>query len=135
MAYVLPTFNLLANVWHAYDATLTNYASPDATVLVNLSPGKRTMVAADPGFTSSILYNFVMEMLVAKDTDIRTSNETTLADLIECPKDTGRFYAVRYVDDIGKGFANEHRLVLVRMWNRDPMIFKDTTVPFPVPLP
>lgn len=45
-------------------------------------------------------------------------------DLIECPQGSGRFYEVLFVDDVGKGFANEHRIALV-----------SKVLPWPIPTP
>jgi hypothetical protein len=42
-------------------------------------------------------------------TDIRDLNTATGYDIVEVPAGTGRLYLVEQVDDVGKGFLNEHR--------------------------
>jgi hypothetical protein len=48
-------------------------------------------------------------------------------DLVEVPAGTGRFYRVQWVDDLGKGFDNEHRFALLLQTN--------TFSPWPIPMP
>jgi len=134
MPYVVPAMPLLVHVWHAYDPAVSAYGSPDIlSVHANLSPGKRTFQAIDI-VPSSPVTGFAMELLVPALTDIRAASDVALADLIECPKASQRFYLVRYVDDIGKGFANEHRFVLMVMFDKQ-VDFTDANLPFPVPMP
>ena len=75
-----------------------------------------------------------MELLMPALTDIRAASDVALADIVECPKASGRFYLVRYVDDIGKGFGNEHRFALMIMFDKQ-VDFIDASFAFPVPLP
>jgi len=51
-------------------------------------------------------------------TDIRDGWGTDEADFIEVPAGSQRMYAVRYVDLIGAGFANEHLGVVCSKWGR-----------------
>jgi hypothetical protein len=101
----------------------------------NLTPGRRvfsqtTQVPAVPG-----LYAFDMELLLPALTDLRASYlpGPTPADLLEIPKASMRFYLTWYVDDIAKGFANEHRFAILKMIRED-VIFTDVTIPFNVPI-
>jgi hypothetical protein len=126
------------NCWHDFDAS-QNYSSPDlADIQCNLTPGRRIMQqGTEVGFflTYGQAYTFQMEMLIPKLTDIRCQSlDQANPDLIECPAGSGRMYAVAYVDDIGKGFANEHRLVMMNRMLSD-VGFNDATIPVPVPLP
>jgi len=50
-----------------------------------------------------------MNLLVPKLVDVRGPQDTVSADLVEVPAGSGRWYVVVAVDDIGKGFSNEHR--------------------------
>jgi hypothetical protein len=50
-----------------------------------------------------------MVLLLPKGTDVRDELNATGRDGVECPAGSGRFYEVIFVDDIGKGFPNEHR--------------------------
>jgi hypothetical protein len=54
-----------------------------------------------------------MYMLLPKLTDVRGSLNVAGADTIECPAGSGKYYQCKYVDDRGKGFANEHRVVIM----------------------
>lgn len=51
----------------------------------------------------------VMYLLLQAYTDIRGENSVGGADTVEVPAGSGRYYTVTWVDDIGKGFSNEHR--------------------------
>jgi hypothetical protein len=50
-----------------------------------------------------------MNLLLPALVDIRGPQDTIGADQVEVPAGSGRWYSVVGVDDIGKGFANEHR--------------------------
>lgn len=118
MAFRLPSFNLSANVWRGnVDCTS---APPASTVGCNLSPGKRVFQAPalfiPPASTVATLamVPMVMELLVPALTDLRyRGNGAGFFDSIEVPAGSGRFYACIFVDDIGKGFSNEHRFALL----------------------
>lgn len=116
MAYTVPAFNLSVNIWHGYVTATQTYAAPDLNVLGNLTPGRRGFMplAHITGLTYSV---FPMELLLPALTDIRPEQKAGMvtADLVECPAGSLRFYFVAYVDDIGKGFSNEHRFALLHM--------------------
>jgi hypothetical protein len=48
-------------------------------------------------------------LLLPMLTDIRSDEKGPGSDWAEVPAGSGRFYQVVYVEDIGKGFSNEHR--------------------------
>lgn len=59
-----------------------------------------------------------MNLLLPVGTDVRGPQDTVSntdastqvkGDYVECPSGSGRYYVVAFVDDIGKGFTNEHR--------------------------
>lgn len=50
-----------------------------------------------------------MSLLLPLQTDIRGLQDTVSQDMVEVPAGSGRWYSVQIVDDIGKGYANEHR--------------------------
>jgi len=119
--YTLPTFNLLCNIkaapgagWGAAAAAvappyrLTNQAC--ALVYgrrVNLAVTSTTLQLGFPMFT--------MNLLLPAGTDIRGIQETTgIVDVVECPAGSGRWYRTAWVDDIGKGWANEHRSAVIQ---------------------
>jgi len=54
-----------------------------------------------------------MTLLLPAGTDVRDAWCASGEDAVEVPVGSGRFYRALYVDDIGKGFSNEHRAVLL----------------------
>lgn len=106
MAFILPTFNLQADVF-TWQATPT-WAGPRLTVDCQLrAPGMSNAgISVAPIGTGP-----VMIMLVPALTDIRDYYTTpgNHPDYIEVPPGSGRRYAVQICDDVGKGFPNEHR--------------------------
>lgn len=89
-----------------------------ANVPANLAYGLRVNVTTTGGTTLPGIPFQTMNLLLPKLTDIRgpqdsTSSQDTLTgvtgDYVEAPAGSGRLYVVGFVDDIGKGFPNEHR--------------------------
>jgi len=112
MAYTLPTFNLLCNVY-------TWVAAPGPLVVPRLSPAcnlqcSRRVNAADPGYFDEDLRTLSMWLLLPPLTDVRPwycyFDGSGGQDIVECPAGSGRIYLVGGVDDVGKGFANEFRV-------------------------
>jgi len=110
MAFTLPTFNLSVNIWRSstYAGIIPPVAVPDVTSLGNLATGPRQI--GNAGWTVSTL-------LLPALTDVRYSESGNNLpgniidfDLVECPAGSGRCYQVDWVEDLGKGFSNEHRL-------------------------
>lgn len=110
MAFTLPNFNLPVNIWRS-GAIPPN--PPAVVTMGNLSPGKRVMVqwwdwdVSGPG---PVLF---MVLLLPKQTDVRGWNDPVGEDLLEVPAGSARYYGAQMVDDIGKGFSNEHRFVVM----------------------
>lgn len=105
----LPTFNLTCNVWYGV-AFFPPMGAPNlAAVPCQLQLGERVPYVAFQFYGCFIL--------VPKLTDIAANPRSVpipFADTVECPAGSGRFYVVEFVDDVGKGFANEYRSVMVR---------------------
>jgi hypothetical protein len=110
MAFVLPTFNLQANVF-----TWSNppdYTNPRLTTDCQLRAPSMTVASsslAPPGNSPGMI------LLVPALTDIRDHFSTpgTHGDFIEVPAGSGRMYHAAVMDDVGKGFPNEHRFVVL----------------------
>lgn len=120
MAYTLPTFNLIVNLWHG---GAVPPAPPDVVTVGNLTPGRRNItpyylvpVGADAPAN--------MWLLLPRGTDVRDGKAVSGADLAEVPAGSGRYYNVDFVDDLASGFANEHRFCQLRGIG-----------PWPVPFP
>lgn len=125
MAFRVPNFNLVVNIWRR-NGVAGVYALPDVVTAGNLSHGRRVMVSAFAG-------NSPMELLLPKLTDIRAVWNAVVYDVVEVPAGSQRFYQVTHVDDVAKGFANEYRLAtIVYEPNGNPLIGVNSA---PVPLP
>lgn len=106
MSYSVPTFNLTCNF---YTANAPPPGAARASSLCNLALGKRVSLGYDPRGA------LVMALLLPKGTDVRGPLQATpVPDFVEVPAGTGRFYIVENVDDIGRGFSNEHRVAFIR---------------------
>lgn len=139
MSFVVPSMPLLCAVWRAWAPSTDKYIAPQlSNIACNLSQGRRALdVTSEPTKTifGVTCYGLVSEIMVPRLTDIRAWVSTpVLQDLIEVPQGSKRLYSVLAVDDVGKGFANEYRLVLACRVQQA-MVFQDTTVQVPVPLP
>lgn len=108
MAYSLPSFNLLCNIYTK--TALTVLPAPRiANVPCNLAHGRRVYPVGVPGVAGAA------KLLLPAGTDIRDASTlgANLADTVEVPAGSGRHYVVITVDDLGKGFANEHRYAII----------------------
>lgn len=118
--YVLPQFNLQVGIWRHGSS---HAAPPDVSSLGNLSPG-RTMGLPNDAPPPSGSQTGTMWLRLPALTDIRDGTAAAGADTVECPLTSGRFYNVTWVDDIGAGFANEHRFAIL-----------SKIAPWPTPFP
>lgn len=119
MAFHLPTFNLTCNLWTAGNPVAN---PPDVVVLGNLTPYRQGLWAVSSAVaTINVPSNYesptqLTQLLLPPATDIRGYDTVAPAvpTLVECPAGTGRYYIVYWVEDVGKGFTNEHRLALMQ---------------------
>jgi hypothetical protein len=116
MGYRLPTFNLLC--------TITQPDFPGGTVPPTFPPritgqacqltyGRRVQVVSTGGTVNVGVLAMTMNLLLPPGIDIRGPQDTISHDVVEVPEGSGRWYFVAAVDDIGKGFANEHRTAAI----------------------
>lgn len=108
MAYVTPQFNLECTL---YTSNIVANLRLDH-VPCNLAFSKRVQIGqgiGDPTFALS----GVMFLLLPVGTDVRGPLNATGSDGVECPRGSGRWYVVGWVDDVGKGFPNEHRCAVL----------------------
>lgn len=122
MPFVLPTFNLTVDIYSA------SAPPPGGTPRLTTSCQLRAPQANNAVILPSAGAQSSVTMLLPPGTDIRdpwclpiNSN-----DYVEVPPGSGRVYRVAFVDDIGKGFSNEHRFAI---------LIKVFGVPWPVPIP
>ena len=129
MSFVLPSFPLVCGVIHS--GAIIPGGPYDLTPVCNLTWGRRTQV----GSVDLLQYQNppassmgTMTILFPPLTDVRDYACSGSFDSIECPLGSGRWYWVLFVDDIGKGFANEHRAALV---TKAALL----APPWPIPIP
>lgn len=117
-SYRLPDFNLLCNVYSGF-MTGIQYTVPftlprTANLLCALVFGQRVNVASTGGTSQLGVPVVCMSLLVPAFTDIRGLESQLLkCDAVEVPSGSARWYSVVWVDDIGKGWPNEHRTALL----------------------
>lgn len=122
MAFVLPVFNLSVAIWHA--PAVPPVGGPDVLTAGNLAWGRRVAVPSTGGTGTLGVVLFTMTLLVPAGTNCWGDPSLVTHNVVEVPHGTGRYYRVAVVDDLGKGFANEHRgLILVQ------------ALPWPHPIP
>lgn len=114
MAFRLPTLNLTCNIYSGASPAGTWPGARGAlrlsAVACQLTYGRRVNVASTGGTGTVGVPLMAMSLLLVKLTDIRgLQDDAASPDWVECPAGSGRFYVVAWVDDIGKGFSNEHR--------------------------
>lgn len=114
-SFNMPQFNLVVAVYHNPSLSFATLAPPDFSVLGNLATGR---VAHLPGWVSQTFgirpSSYQSSLLVPALTDLRDSSIAGNPDMVEVPAGSLRFYWVVYVEDIAKGFANEHRWAVIQ---------------------
>jgi hypothetical protein len=110
VSFSVPTFNLTCGVWsgpwlakaHRFD------------VLGNLAFGRRSNSQFPAtGFFGDVAGQSYPLLLMPAGTDVRCELQGNPDDVVEIPVGSGRWYQVMMVEDIGKGFLNEHRCACV----------------------
>ena len=106
MPYAIPTFNLLCNIVgiNAFPGPWRIANQPCA-----LTYGRRSNTLTAPGANGNYGGGLNMALQLPALTDIRSFQDSIAYDVVECPAGSGRPYIVIGVDDIGKGYPNEHR--------------------------
>lgn len=107
--YVLPAFNLTANVWRNGNPTSN---PPDVVTKGNKGLGRRVTTGPDSGLSVGIdsLFRFI---LLPVDADVRGKWQSGGSDTMEVPAGSGRFYTVQDIDYVGEGFANDHQMAIL----------------------
>lgn len=135
MPYVIPAMPLTCRIWTHFIPGTSTYAAPDQTVSCNLSPGKRVLSIIDSlriySSDGHTVFCMPMELLLPALTQVSAGNPNKTPSVIEVVPNSLRLYWCVYVDDIGKGFANEHRLAIMRMINESNLTFSDVTIACP----
>jgi hypothetical protein len=109
MAFRIPSMPLSANVWRQGLSVLD---PPSLVTVCNLSIGRR--VLASTGIPSDLdTDTVVVTLLLPALTDVRDGVSPPGADTVEVPAGSLRYYVVKQVDDVGKGFPNEFRFAVI----------------------
>jgi len=116
MAFQLPNFNILVNIW-SYSGGLPSGPPRVSDAPANLAWGKRVSTMSTGGTSSIGVIVSTMTLLLESTTDIRGVNATTNSDWVEVPSGSGRFYRVWYADYIGYGFPNQHKGAILYQGN------------------
>jgi len=108
MPYTLPDFNLAVDIYTGPWLT----RSLRVSTVGNLALGRRVQQTPFGEDAGAFIATTAVPLLVPAGTDVRDwSCVGHQTDFIECPSGSGRWYGVQVVDDAGKGFPNEHRVV------------------------
>jgi len=131
MAFTVPTFNLLCDI---YTGPWLTKALRSSNVPCNLAMGRRVQQAGNDYI--ALQYGpAAPNLLLPAFTDIRDGSCAGEQDIVECPSGSGRWYFVSAVDDVAKGFSNEYRLAAIGKvsdfadHSRFPGVFWPTPIP------
>jgi len=116
MSYRLPAFPLLCNIATPPAPGVASIPTPPYRlnlVKCQLTYGRRVNVASTGGTGVPGIPLLAMSLLLPKLTDIRGPQDSVSFDMVEVPAASGRWYWTAAVDDIAKGFANEHRTAAI----------------------
>jgi hypothetical protein len=123
MAFRLPSFNILCNITQPDIPGFP--AIPLLPIRINNQPcqltfGRRVNVTTTGGTGIPGILTIAMSLLLPPRVDVRGPQDTVSFDMAEVPAGSGRWYYCVGVDDIGRGFSNEHRsaaiFALVASW-------------------
>lgn len=132
MAFTVPTFDLLCDIYTGpFPARVLRIHDQPC----NLAMGRRVQQAIPASFGLPEGYASP-SLLVPAGTDVRDGAcGPPGVDFIECPPGTGRWYFAGYVDDVGKGFPNEYRLVALGKCYEDLNAIEFAGLHWPIPIP
>lgn len=110
MSFVVPQFPIVCDI---YSGPWSTRVLRVAAASCNLAWGRRV----DAKLNVSPFDNqgmSTMTLLLPSGTDVRDLRCGAVEDVLECPSGSGRWYQCVGVDDIGKGFPNEHRGAIIQ---------------------
>lgn len=113
MSFTVPTFNITVNLWRS--TSDPDVDPPDVITTANLAWGRRVGATTAVWTIDTTWLPNAMVLLMPSHTDVRSDEKSGAgkSDTAEAPAGTGRMYRVTFVDDIGRGFANEHRAAVI----------------------
>jgi hypothetical protein len=132
MAFDIPTFNTAIGIWNGPWLSRT----VRGLTACNLAFGRRVQQSwLSGGNWENAAGGFQMLLLLPYRTDIRSGLVQLHPDIVEVPALSGRWYQVIAVDDIGRGFPNEHRAAVIIGISQftDPTEYAGLFWPVPIP--
>jgi len=110
MAFTLPQFVSLCNIWHAN--AVPPVGAPDiADEPCQLCWDRSGSVP----FMAGVVVQHLMLLRVHPGVDLRGRTSSTAQDTVEVPAGSGRFYTCHIVDDVALGFPNQYRQGMVAL--------------------
>ncbi len=132
MAFRLPEFPITCDVYTGPWLTKVFRSTIDC----NLAQGRRGTVLPDEEITTSVQKTGPMYVLFPPLADVRSLVQgIPHNDLLELPSGSGRWYIVLYVDDVAKGFANEHRYAMINQVSENLDFTNYAGLNWPIPMP
>jgi len=113
MAFRLPTFNITVAIHRNFGPPYNIGHAPASTPMGQLRELKTALiVSAEGGFRAALL------LALPAGTDIRGGFDYITPapgpqDIVEVPQGSQVWYAVTFVADVAKGFANEYRSAVI----------------------
>jgi hypothetical protein len=105
VSFVVPEMPIFCDIWTGPWATKV---LRHAGVACNQAIGKRMSFPDFAVYTNAV--NGFVTLLLPAHTDVRDPASSTGYDVVEVGAGSGRWYMVGYVDDVGRGFSNLHRM-------------------------
>jgi len=133
MAFTVPEFPIVCNI---YTGPWLGKVLRLSDVPCNLAWGKRVNALPQINANADLLDGTPqMTLLLPALTDVRSTIISGTGDVVEIPSGSARWYGVLAVDDIGKGFPNEHRGAYVLQISKyvDSIAYAGLTPPVPWP--
>lgn len=118
MPFIVPTFNLLCNVW-SNDDWRANWPSwPAIATYFDVPCQLRGHLKQTTPWTELVIAGSLLELCLPALTDVRdvfyfTQEYPSWTWVIEVPSGSGCFYFVVGISDQAKGFPNEYRSVIL----------------------
>jgi hypothetical protein len=131
MAFSVPVFPLVCDVYRGpWVSRALAFSTP-----ANLAFGRRVGFAETELIPQLQPLVNIYQLLLPAVTDVRDFSNAITPDVVEVPAGSGRWYGVGSVDDVGKGFSNEYRLVIItKIYEQlDPAAYPGLFWPVPIP--
>jgi hypothetical protein len=132
MSFTVPSFNLSCDV----------YSGPWLTkafrfnVMGNLAFGRRVQQQfQDDDVPEPQVSSLQMTLLLPPLTDLHDKWMGHENDVLEVPSGSGRWYGLECFDDVGKGFGNEYRIVILTKIGAAVDLTRYAGLVWPTPVP